>query len=114
MRLKCSINTQPDKWNRAQIHLSGNPTYQDLARYPVHVLKALMVPYPTSTTNKLQGCTLLRLYRECRDSARLSRFCGCTRMIPLPGLSMSAMRKSDMESAMGKTRERKLLLSSAP
>jgi hypothetical protein len=49
----------------------------------------------------------LWLYCECRDSARLSRFCGSTRMIPLRGLSISATRKSEMERAIGKMSRKK-------
>ena len=49
-----------------------------------------------------------------RDPARLCKFCGNTRMIPPRGLSMSAMRKSAIERAIGKIRKSKALLPCAP
>ena len=40
------------------------------------------------------------------DSARLVKFCGITRMIPVRGLSMSAMRKNAMDAIKGNTNSR--------
>ena len=46
--------------------------------------------------------------RSCKDSARLIRFCGRTRIMPPRGLSMSAMRKNEMATISGTTRSRML------
>ena len=42
----------------------------------------------------------------CIDCARLIKFCGRTRMMPLLGLSMSAMRKSAMLTTSGRASRR--------
>src|SRR5215472_12283276 len=39
---------------------------------------------------------------ELKELARLSRFCGCTRMTPQPGLSMLVTRKNEMAKAIGR------------
>ena len=53
-------------------------------------------------------------YSACRDSARLTRFCAGTRMIPRRGVSISAMRKSETESAIGKIRRKRVLFPGEP
>src|SRR5215469_1856304 len=42
------------------------------------------------------------LHCELKELARLSRFCGCTRMTPQPGLSMLVTRKNEMAKAIGR------------
>jgi hypothetical protein len=52
----------------------------------------------------------------CRDSERLMRFCGCTRMTPACGPSMSATRKKAMDTTSGKmgNRMRSAFMSRTP
>lgn len=58
--------------------------------------RGAMAASPPTAANSGSQCSR-------NDSARLIRFCGFTRMIPDRGLSMSAIRRKDIDTTSGST-----------
>ena len=70
--------------------------------------------YPGIPAGILHKQIHLECYCPFSDWARLSKFCGRTRITPPRGLSMSDMRKNEVDRASGKTRNRMISLRCAP